>query len=337
MDFEATCNRENNLVSLPAAPVPVESQSQSEAASAAALLAGASGAARGQLLRAAAGDRAGGGGVSGVCPPHGAPGADGLLHGAHRHNAGAVRARGLPRPQHGRCLLPDTRRTAAARRADRGVPLADALDGLHRWLLQHGYVGTGVSSCPVTWTGDGALPRRSGPARRARRRTHDSLSALARLGPQGRPGARAEVEGPRRAQLPEAVDQPEGRLWRSAQSVRPHPTAGALHGVPACAACKVVPHGAKVQCQPGCGTQRQPCASRPAVPAPCRVHGNLRTCVEAAGVTWEGRAHSGLDDARNTARLAAALLAGGACLSVTGCFPGCGPRGLRQCTLFPDR
>ena len=68
-----------------------------------------------------------------------------------------------------------------------------------------------------------------------------------------------------------------------------------------------------------------------------RVHGNLRKCVEAAGVAWEGRMHSGLDDARNTARLAAALLAGGAALTVTGFFPGCDPGGLRQRTLFPDR
>ncbi len=67
------------------------------------------------------------------------------------------------------------------------------------------------------------------------------------------------------------------------------------------------------------------------------MHGNLRKCVEAAGVAWEGRTHSGLDDARNTARLAAALLAGGAALTVTGFFPGCDPGGLRQRTLFPDR
>lgn len=30
--------------------------------------------------------------------------------------------------------------------------------------------------------------------------------------------------------------------------------------------------------------------------------GNLRTSVEAAGLEWEGRAHSAIDDARNTAR-----------------------------------
>lgn len=30
--------------------------------------------------------------------------------------------------------------------------------------------------------------------------------------------------------------------------------------------------------------------------------GNLRSSVEAAGLAWEGRAHSAIDDARNTAR-----------------------------------
>lgn len=30
--------------------------------------------------------------------------------------------------------------------------------------------------------------------------------------------------------------------------------------------------------------------------------GNLRQSVEAAGLTWQGRAHSAIDDARNTAR-----------------------------------
>lgn len=32
--------------------------------------------------------------------------------------------------------------------------------------------------------------------------------------------------------------------------------------------------------------------------------GNLRTCVEAAGLAWQGRAHSAIDDALNTARCA---------------------------------
>lgn len=68
-----------------------------------------------------------------------------------------------------------------------------------------------------------------------------------------------------------------------------------------------------------------------------RVQGNLRDCVEAAGLEWQGRAHSGLDDARNTARLAAALLAGGAKLAISGAFDSCELGGLRQRKLFPDR
>ena len=68
-----------------------------------------------------------------------------------------------------------------------------------------------------------------------------------------------------------------------------------------------------------------------------RLQGNLRDCVEAAGLEWQGRAHSGLDDARNTARLAAALLAGGAKLAATGAFDSCELGGLRQRKLFPDR
>ena len=67
------------------------------------------------------------------------------------------------------------------------------------------------------------------------------------------------------------------------------------------------------------------------------MQGNLRDCVEAAGLEWQGRAHSGLDDARNTARLAAALLAGGAKLAVSGAFDSCELGGLRQRKLFPDR
>ena len=68
-----------------------------------------------------------------------------------------------------------------------------------------------------------------------------------------------------------------------------------------------------------------------------RTHGNLCECVKAAGLEWQGRAHSGLDDARNTARLAASLLAGGATLAVTEAFDGGEVRGLRQRKLFPDR
>jgi ERI1 exoribonuclease 2 len=42
--------------------------------------------------------------------------------------------------------------------------------------------------------------------------------------------------------------------------------------------------------------------------------------VTYAGVKWEGRAHSGLDDATNTARLAAALIRQGATLNITNSF-----------------
>ncbi|GAB4835290.1 hypothetical protein Ancab_000199 [Ancistrocladus abbreviatus] len=44
---------------------------------------------------------------------------------------------------------------------------------------------------------------------------------------------------------------------------------------------------------------------------------NLREAVELAGLTWEGRAHCGLDDAKNTARLLAHLMHRGFKFSVT--------------------
>ncbi|KXZ55373.1 hypothetical protein GPECTOR_3g500 [Gonium pectorale] len=47
---------------------------------------------------------------------------------------------------------------------------------------------------------------------------------------------------------------------------------------------------------------------------------NLRKCVEAAGLTWQGRQHSGLDDTRNTAALAARMVRDGCVLRVTDCF-----------------
>ncbi|GBG64331.1 hypothetical protein CBR_g41532 [Chara braunii] len=43
----------------------------------------------------------------------------------------------------------------------------------------------------------------------------------------------------------------------------------------------------------------------------------LRAAVETAGLVWEGSAHSGLDDAKNTARLTAALMRKGIVLSAT--------------------
>lgn len=53
----------------------------------------------------------------------------------------------------------------------------------------------------------------------------------------------------------------------------------------------------------------------------CQVFGggrcNLKEAVELAGLTWEGRAHCGLDDAKNTARLLAQLMRHGHKLSIT--------------------
>lgn len=43
----------------------------------------------------------------------------------------------------------------------------------------------------------------------------------------------------------------------------------------------------------------------------------LREAVERAGLTWEGRAHCGLDDAKNTARLLVSIMAGGLKLLIT--------------------
>jgi ERI1 exoribonuclease 2 len=65
-----------------------------------------------------------------------------------------------------------------------------------------------------------------------------------------------------------------------------------------------------------------------------RVQGGLAEACAAAGVPWEGRAHSGLDDARNTARLAARLIARGAVLRITGGFAGHAPPVARQATLM---
>ncbi len=65
-----------------------------------------------------------------------------------------------------------------------------------------------------------------------------------------------------------------------------------------------------------------------------RVQGGLAEACAAAGVAWEGHAHSGLDDARNTARLAAKLIARGAVLSLTGGFAGHVPAAPRQGTLM---
>ncbi|KAG8045238.1 hypothetical protein GUJ93_ZPchr0008g11712 [Zizania palustris] len=47
------------------------------------------------------------------------------------------------------------------------------------------------------------------------------------------------------------------------------------------------------------------------------VRCNLKEAVQLAGLTWEGRAHCGLDDARNTARLLALLMHRGFKFSIT--------------------
>ncbi|WVZ62747.1 hypothetical protein U9M48_012457 [Paspalum notatum var. saurae] len=47
---------------------------------------------------------------------------------------------------------------------------------------------------------------------------------------------------------------------------------------------------------------------------------NLQEAVQEAGLRWDGRAHCGLDDARNTACLLADLMRRGASISITGMF-----------------
>ena len=42
---------------------------------------------------------------------------------------------------------------AQACRVDSGMPLREALERLHGWLYQHGYIEPRSHSCPVTWTG----------------------------------------------------------------------------------------------------------------------------------------------------------------------------------------
>ncbi len=70
----------------------------------------------------------------------------------------------------------------------------------------------------------------------------------------------------------------------------------------------------------------------------------LRRCVESVGLQWQGRAHSGLDDALNTARLAAHMIRDGWVLKVSGSFepadaaaPAGGPGAAQQTTLVPLR
>ncbi|GAB4821383.1 hypothetical protein N2152v2_008429 [Parachlorella kessleri] len=68
------------------------------------------------------------------------------------------------------------------------------------------------------------------------------------------------------------------------------------------------------------------------------TRGNLKACVEHVGLEWEGRAHSAIDDAINTARLAIKLMQRGLVLGITGSFSGVDASGkLKQTTLFEGR
>ncbi|KAL6753547.1 hypothetical protein V8C86DRAFT_454808 [Haematococcus lacustris] len=53
---------------------------------------------------------------------------------------------------------------------------------------------------------------------------------------------------------------------------------------------------------------RRWCDLRKVFASKLKPAGNLKASVEAVGLTWQGRAHSGLDDARNTANLALYLM-----------------------------
>ncbi|CAO2162191.1 unnamed protein product [Urochloa humidicola] len=69
------------------------------------------------------------------------------------------------------------------------------------------------------------------------------------------------------------------------------------------------------------------------------VRCNLKEAVQLAGLTWEGRAHCGLDDARNTARLLALMMHRGFKFSITNSLvwqPQPAPQST-TCQLSPDR
>lgn len=67
----------------------------------------------------------------------------------------------------------------------------------------------------------------------------------------------------------------------------------------------------------------------------CRP-GNLRTSCKMLGVEWQGQAHSGLDDARNTAQLAAAMIKRGAVFTLTDSFIGLDSTGRKRQTTLAD-
>ncbi|XP_044512464.1 uncharacterized protein LOC123230343 isoform X1 [Mangifera indica] len=65
------------------------------------------------------------------------------------------------------------------------------------------------------------------------------------------------------------------------------------------------------------------------------VRCNLREAVEMAGLAWQGRAHCGLDDAKNTARLLALLMHRGFKFSITNSLTWPTEASL-ACNQFPD-
>jgi len=67
------------------------------------------------------------------------------------------------------------------------------------------------------------------------------------------------------------------------------------------------------------------------------VRCNLKEAVQLAGLTWEGRAHCGLDDARNTARLLALMMHRGFKFSITNSLVWQPAPQAATCLLSPDR
>ncbi|RLN22086.1 hypothetical protein C2845_PM07G06860 [Panicum miliaceum] len=66
------------------------------------------------------------------------------------------------------------------------------------------------------------------------------------------------------------------------------------------------------------------------------VRCNLKDAVQLAGITWEGRAHCGLDDARNTARLLALMMHRGFKFSITNSLVWQPAPQSATCLLSPD-
>lgn len=64
---------------------------------------------------------------------------------------------------------------------------------------------------------------------------------------------------------------------------------------------------------------------------------NLKEAVEMAGLPWQGRAHCGLDDAKNTARLLALLMHRGFKFSITNSLMWQATDASLACNQFPER